>query len=138
MSRKYLIPLALAALNSAAPASALEADPLARHAATGAAADGISTIAALSHGAIEANPLMPADPASIVAVTAFKAAVPYLLTPIVGKREADNARKNMAIGYTGVAVNNLAIAAGATGLFPLAIGLVAAGWVWHKYASAQW
>lgn len=67
-----------------------------------ASADGLSTLAVLAHGGVEANPIMPSHPIGIVITTAAKAAVPFIGKLIGMSAEA----------IEGLQVNHVALCAG--------------------------
>jgi len=80
-----------------------------------AAADGLSTIVALNSGnAVEGNGFAPSGTAGIVGMTIIKMSVPYLTRGLPATNRRVILQATSAI-YGGAAVNNLYLAAGATG-----------------------
>lgn len=126
--------LALALCSFASHADGLT---LKESATSAAVADSVSTYVALSAGAVEANPLVVTSPAGLVALAGLKwGLVEWVGASGMAKHEKAQTLRAVTSLWGGVTVNNLLIAASATGPLAIAGGVVAAVVLWnHDYAG---
>jgi len=105
-------------------------DASSRLAKQGMATDGLSTVAALSGGAVEINPILCASP-SVLGLASFTAAKFMYVDHVnadTSQLAQDRANKLCALGALGDAAtsNNIAVLIGASTGLPLLIGAVVA------------
>ena len=109
---------------------AIAPDASSRLAKQGMATDGLSTVAALSGGAVEINPILGASP-SVLGLASFTAAKFMYVDNVnadTSQLAQDRANKLCALGALGDAAtsNNIAVLIGASTGLPLLIGAVVA------------
>lgn len=109
---------------------AIAPDASSRLAKQGMATDGLSTVAALSGGAVEINPILGASP-SVLGLASFTAAKFMYVDHVnadTSQLAQDRANKLCALGALGDAAtsNNIAVLIGASTGLPLLIGAVVA------------
>ena len=109
---------------------AIAPDASSRLAKQGMATDGLSTVAALSGGAVEINPILCASP-SVLGLASFTAAKFMYVDHVnadTSQLAQDRANKLCALGALGDAAtsNNIAVLIGASTGLPLLIGAVVA------------
>jgi len=109
---------------------AIAPDASSRLAKRGMATDGLSTVAALSGGAVEINPILGASP-SVLGLASFTAAKFMYVDHVnadTSQLAQDRANKLCALGALGDAAtsNNIAVLIGASTGLPLLIGAVVA------------
>ncbi|MEI6026268.1 MAG: hypothetical protein WCT47_06210 [Betaproteobacteria bacterium] len=106
----------------------------ARHAAM---ADGLSTVLAVSAGAVERNPLFGTGPLTMLAVIGAKLG----LVEIVERSEMSDGNRHQALHtlsalWSGASVNNLLMALSAQPAVALVGGIASGLWLWRRSTAA--
>lgn len=98
---------------------------------TAALADGVTTKLALSAGAVEANPLAPASPMGMVALTGAKVLI-ALYANKLPENEKRFVIKTSSSAWGGAAVNNVLVLMAAPPPIPIVAGIMMGIIFWHQ------
>jgi len=101
-------------------------------------ADGISTVLAVSNGAIERNPLIGTSPASLLAVTGAKLGlVQWVERSELAPEKRQRTLKALSAMWGGASINNLFILMSAQPAVALLAGVAGGWWLWRGEDEAS-
>lgn len=116
-----------------APSPEKRMERLDKNAMHAAMADGITTGLALSAGALEMNPLIPASPAGLIVLTGAKIGLVKLADDLPHDEKRLVIKSSGAV-WTGAAVNNLMVLLSTPTPLAIAAGVVA-GVLWWRHSA---